>query len=92
MSACGKVGLKGRKVMRGYGKRGGEVPATHINFFACVATNFSWYKQAPPPFIQFSSSSISSAPSKATSIGISFGSESKRISFNPAFVITCRDW
>ena len=43
-------------------------PATHMNSFARIATSFSWNKHAPPPFIQFRSSSTSSAPSKAMSI------------------------
>ena len=70
----------------------GSLPATQINFRARVATSFSWYRHAPPPFIQFRSSSISSAPSKATSRRTPRGSESKAIGVKPARTITCRDW
>ena len=77
-------------------ERGGEVegdlPATQMNFFACVATNFSWYKHAPPPLMQFKSSSISSAPSKATSNSTFAGKESKAIGVRPAETMFCRDW
>lgn len=69
-------------------KEVGDIPATQMNFLACVATSFSWYKHAPPPFIQFRSSSISSAPSKATSRSVSRGRESKSRDLRPAVSIT----
>jgi len=68
----------------------GDIPATQMNFLACVATSFSWYKHAPPPFMQFRSSSISSAPSKATSRSLSRGRESKSRDLSPAVSITLR--
>lgn len=76
---------------KGTKNENGKVPATQINFLAWVATSFSWYRQAPPPFIQLSSSSTSSAPSKAMSMRVFLGSESNLMSFSPASIIVWRD-
>ncbi|KAF2148997.1 hypothetical protein K461DRAFT_315933 [Myriangium duriaei CBS 260.36] len=62
------------------------------NFFARVATSFSWNRHAPPPLIQLSSSSTSSAPSNATSSIESSDSESKDTASRPADSTAFRDW
>ena len=85
------AGLGRREWGKG-GLDGIDLPATQMNFFALFATSFSWYRHAPPPLMQFRSSSISSAPSNATSRSVPSGKLSKAIGVRSALMITWRDW
>lgn len=68
-----------------------DLPATQMNCLACIATIFSWKRQAPPPLMQFKSSSTSSAPSNATSSTVPAGRASNSTAVNPALMISWRD-
>lgn len=69
-----------------------DAPAMQTNFFALVATSFSWNRHAPPPLMQFNSSSTSSAPSNATSSMTLSGKLSKAMGMSPACSMTFLDW